>query len=93
MGDINIEHLAKLAGIRVTDAERAAIERDLASIINMIDAMQDIDTAGVAPLSHPLDASARLRPDAVTETDQRDELQAGAPEVADGLYLVPRVVE
>ena len=55
--------------------------------------MQSVDTDGVAPLAHPLDAAQRLRPDALTEAVDRAHYQAGAPAVRDGLYIVPRVVE
>ena len=44
-------------------------------------------------MANPLDAAQPLREDVVTETDQREQLQAVAPAVSDGLYLVPRVVE
>jgi aspartyl-tRNA(Asn)/glutamyl-tRNA(Gln) amidotransferase subunit C len=44
-------------------------------------------------MAHPLDAVQRLRPDAVTETDERDRYQENAPSVSDGLYLVPKVIE
>ena len=44
-------------------------------------------------LSNPLDASQRLRVDEVTESNQRDKFQQIAPDVADGLYRVPRVIE
>ena len=44
-------------------------------------------------MAHPLDAVQRLRPDVVTETDERDRYQQNAPSVADGLYLVPKVIE
>ncbi|MEE3214369.1 MAG: Asp-tRNA(Asn)/Glu-tRNA(Gln) amidotransferase subunit GatC, partial [Pseudomonadota bacterium] len=62
-------------------------------ILEMVDQLQAVDTEGVAPLAHPLDATQRLRADEVTETDQRDDFQRCAPQVENGLYLVPRVVE
>jgi aspartyl-tRNA(Asn)/glutamyl-tRNA(Gln) amidotransferase subunit C len=55
--------------------------------------MQQIDTEGVEPLAHPLDAVQRLRADEVTELNQRDKLQAVAPAVEEGLFLVPKVIE
>lgn len=45
------------------------------------------------PMAHPLDAVQKLRPDVVTETNQRDAFQAIAPATEDGLYLVPKVIE
>ena len=59
----------------------------------MIDQLQALDTRGVEPMSHALDLVQRLRPDAVTEPDQREPYQAVAPEVERGLYLVPKVIE
>lgn len=44
-------------------------------------------------MANPLDATQRLRPDAVTEINRREEFQAIAPAVENGLYLVPRVIE
>ena len=55
--------------------------------------MNQVDTTGVQPLSNPLDSRQRLRADEVTETDQRDKFQNIAPDVAEGLYRVPRVIE
>ena len=60
---------------------------------DMIDAMQAVDTAGVEPLAHPLEATQRLRADVVSETNQREAYQAIAPAVENGLYLVPKVIE
>ena len=90
---IDISHLAGLAQLRLTGAERDAVAADLERIIGMVDQMQAMDTEGVAPLAHPLDTHAILRPDVVTEAVDRELYQAGAPATENGLYLVPRVVE
>ena len=55
--------------------------------------MQAVDTRGVTPLAHPLETTQRLRPDTVTESNQRDAYQAIAPATEAGLYLVPKVIE
>lgn len=90
---IDIAHLSKLAQLALSSDEAERAEADLERIIDMIDSMQAVQTSDVEPLSNPLDASARLRPDIVTEADNREANQASAPATADGLYLVPRVVE
>jgi aspartyl-tRNA(Asn)/glutamyl-tRNA(Gln) amidotransferase subunit C len=59
----------------------------------MFEQMQAVDTTGVVPMSHPLDAVQRLRPDVVCESDQREVFQRIAPDTQNGLYLVPRVIE
>ena len=93
MSDIDIRHLSALAQLKLSDGEARAVAGDLARIIDMVDQMQAMDTDGVKPLAHPLDSAARLRPDAVSETIDRELYQQGAPETDEGLYLVPRVVE
>ena len=55
--------------------------------------LKSVDTEGVEPLAHPLDAVQRLRVDSVTETDQREAFQALAPAAEAGLFLVPKVIE
>lgn len=55
--------------------------------------MQAVDTTGVAPMSHAVDLSQRLREDKATETDRHAKFQQIAPEVESGLYLVPKVIE
>jgi aspartyl-tRNA(Asn)/glutamyl-tRNA(Gln) amidotransferase subunit C len=55
--------------------------------------MRAVDTAGIEPMAHAHEVSLRLRPDAVSETDQRDALMANAPAAEAGLFLVPKVIE
>jgi len=61
--------------------------------LDFVAQMSAVDTAGVSPMAHPMDAAQRLRPDTVTETDQRERFQSIAPQVEAGLYLVPKVIE
>lgn len=89
----DIEKLAELARIQITDDQVAATADRLANVLSLVDQLQDADTTGVSPMAHPMDAVQRLRPDAVTEPNRRDAFQAIAPATEDGLYLVPRVIE
>jgi aspartyl-tRNA(Asn)/glutamyl-tRNA(Gln) amidotransferase subunit C len=91
--EIDLTHLCRLAQLALDDDARQAAKQDLLRIIDMVDQMQAMDTEGVEPLSHPLEQPQRLRADTVTETVDRERFQAIAPATADGLYLVPRVVE
>ncbi|RPG25773.1 MAG: Asp-tRNA(Asn)/Glu-tRNA(Gln) amidotransferase subunit GatC [Gammaproteobacteria bacterium TMED92] len=90
---IPIDHLANLARLTFEPAAGAEARLDLEKIITMIDAMQTVDTREVAPLSHPLDSSQRLRKDIANEHDQREKFQTNAPSTSDGYYLVPRVID
>ncbi|MDW5378613.1 Asp-tRNA(Asn)/Glu-tRNA(Gln) amidotransferase subunit GatC [Halomonas sp. HP20-15] len=89
----DVRRAAFLARLGLNDDEAAGYVDDLSRILEMVDRLQAVDTTGVAPLAHPLDATQRLRADEVTESDQRERFQRCAPAVENGLYLVPRVVE
>lgn len=89
----DIEKVAVLARIKVDDEQVSALEKDLGNILDLVDQLGAADTDSVEPMAHPLDAVQRLRPDEVTETDQRSAFQSIAPATEDGLYLVPRVIE
>ncbi len=89
----DVEKIAQLARLDVDANEAQEVTKRIGSILELIDQMQDVDTKNVAPLAHPFDAIQRLRPDEVTETDQREYLQRIAPATQDGLYLVPKVIE
>lgn len=89
----NVMRAAHLARLGLDDARAESYVEDLSRIIEMVDRLGEIDTDGVMPLSHPLDATQPLRADEVIEPDRRDVFQSVAPATADGLYLVPRVVE
>ena len=86
----NIAHLARLA---VSEADIPEYARNLSNILELVEQMSAVDTSDVEPMAHPLDMAQRLRPDEVTETDQRDRFQENAPSVEAGLYLVPKVIE
>lgn len=88
-----VRNIAWLARLAAGEDEFEEYRRDLDNILGLVNEMNGVDTTNVPPLAHPLDLSARLRADQVTETHQREKFQAIAPETADGYYLVPRVIE
>jgi aspartyl-tRNA(Asn)/glutamyl-tRNA(Gln) amidotransferase subunit C len=97
LSDDQVRRLARLARIAVRADETAAVIDRLNRVLGLVDQMRAVDTTGIEPMAHPLDAhlpgGQRLRPDEVSETDQRAAQQAVAPAVQDGLYLVPKVIE
>jgi len=88
-----ITHIAHLARLELGPDGAAAMQQELNAILALVDQMAAVDTEGVAPMSHPQQAMQRLREDRVTESDQRSRFQPIAPQVEDGLYLVPKVIE
>jgi aspartyl-tRNA(Asn)/glutamyl-tRNA(Gln) amidotransferase subunit C len=93
LSDDQIRRIARLARIAIRDDESGAVRERLNRVLGLIDEMRAVDTAGIAPMSHPSDMAQRLRADKATEADRREEHQAVAPAVEDGLYLVPKVIE
>ncbi|MGH8199182.1 MAG: Asp-tRNA(Asn)/Glu-tRNA(Gln) amidotransferase subunit GatC [Steroidobacteraceae bacterium] len=89
-----IESIAHLARLELEPAEVPVYQESLSRIIDLVGELDRADTAGVAPMAHPLPGlTQRLRPDDVTEQDRHELYQANAPQVAAGLYLVPKVIE
>ncbi len=88
-----VNKIAWLGRIAIDDDKIEAYARDLSGILDFVEQMSAVDTSAVEPMAHPQDLAQRLRPDAVTETDQREAFQAIAPMVEAGLYLVPKVIE
>jgi aspartyl-tRNA(Asn)/glutamyl-tRNA(Gln) amidotransferase subunit C len=90
----DVEKIAHLARLAITDSEMPVYVSSLSSIVAFVDELARVDTANVEPMAHPLDGQhQRLRADEVTETDRHAQYQANAPAVQAGLYLVPRVIE
>ncbi len=94
----DVKHIANLAQLELSDAQASKTLGQLNGIFALVGQMSAVDTTGIEPLSHPIaahmpDLSLRLRPDAVTEPNLRENYQQPAPAVQDGLYLVPRVIE
>jgi len=95
----DVQKIARLARLAMSEAEIAAARSQLSGIFDLIAEMQAVDTKGVTPMSHAQDVSQRLREDVVTEANQRELFQSlapqykGSPQVEAGLYLVPQVIE
>ncbi len=88
-----VRRIAELARIEVPEERVAAVQQSLNGILGLVERMRAVDTTGVEPMAHAVDMTQRLREDRVTEADQHVSFQASAPQVEDGLYLVPKVIE
>lgn len=91
--DEQIQRIAHLARLRIAESEQTDYRDKLSSILDYVAQMDQVDTSGTPPMAHPLHIQQPTRPDAVTESNQREALQAIAPAVEKGLYLVPKVIE
>lgn len=88
-----VSAIANLARLSLNDTQSTEYAQSLNKILGMMETLKGINTDGVEPLKSPFDHPQPLRDDVVTETNHREQYQAVAPAVQDGLYLVPRVIE
>jgi aspartyl-tRNA(Asn)/glutamyl-tRNA(Gln) amidotransferase subunit C len=90
----DVEKIAQLARLSITEQEMPVYVTSLSSIVNFVDELSRVQTAGIEPMAHPLDGQhQRLRADVATESDNHEKYQANAPAVQGGLYVVPRVID
>jgi aspartyl-tRNA(Asn)/glutamyl-tRNA(Gln) amidotransferase subunit C len=93
----DVQRIAHLARLELASADAEHTLAQLNAFFLLVEKMQAVDTTGIAPLAHPIEhienVALRLREDAITEAVDRDTNQSPAPEVRDGLYLVPQVLE
>ncbi|NLC36369.1 MAG: Asp-tRNA(Asn)/Glu-tRNA(Gln) amidotransferase subunit GatC [Alcaligenaceae bacterium] len=96
----DVMRIAQLARIQLSPDDTAQTQKDLTKILGLMARLQAVDTQGVEPMAHPLsahqDIQLRLREDIAAATlteSERDAQMANAPAQADGLFLVPTVIE
>lgn len=87
--DIDIAHVAKLARLGLTDDEMTHYRDQLGVILDHAALVQSLETDGVEPTAHPLQLVNGFREDLITESLDRDEVLAQAPEARDGYFVVP----
>lgn len=88
-----VHTIARLARLEIDDSELEKYGSELSNILNLVEQMNAVDTSGIEPMTHPFDATLKMRADEVTESNQRDKFQAIAPSAENGLYLVPKVID
>ena len=88
-----VRHIARLARIAMSDAEIEALAPELNNILGWIEQLGEVDTDGVEPLTAVISNKFRLREDAVTDGDCRDDVLANAPDAQHGFFAVPKVIE
>lgn len=88
----DVAHVARLARLDLTEAERARLVAELGAVLDHAADVAALDTAGVAPTAHPLPLRNVLRPDDPRPALDRDEVLAMAPRAEDGRFRVPPIL-
>jgi aspartyl-tRNA(Asn)/glutamyl-tRNA(Gln) amidotransferase subunit C len=86
-------HIAKLARIAMSEEELARLVPELNAIIGWVEQLAEVNTDGVEPLTAVIEQKLRLRDDAVTDGNIRDDVLANAPAAQYGFFAVPKVIE
>jgi aspartyl-tRNA(Asn)/glutamyl-tRNA(Gln) amidotransferase subunit C len=88
-----VRRIARLARLRVDDAQVAQIQGELNAILGWIDQLNEVDVSGVEPLTGGALMAMRMREDVVTDGGQAEAVLSNAPERDGPFYTVPKVVE
>ena len=88
-----VRHIAKLARLKMSDAEVEALVPELNNILGWVEQLGEVDTDGVEPLTAVIVQKLRLRDDVVIDGDCRVAVLANAPDAQHGFFAVPKVIE
>jgi aspartyl/glutamyl-tRNA(Asn/Gln) amidotransferase C subunit len=89
----DVHHVAKLARLRLSGSEVEAYQEDLNSILTYVEALEEIDTRRVAPMSHVMESKNIWREDTPTDTGRPEDLLTNAPMSEKGCFKVPRILD
>ena len=93
ISDEPIEYVGILAKLELSDEEKEQAKKDMGSMLDYIDKLNELDTTGVEPMSHVFPVNNVFREDVVTNGDDRDNILANAPEEKDGAFVVPKTFD
>lgn len=93
ISDETIEYVGILAKLELSDEEKEAAKKDMASMLDYIDKLGELNTDDVEPMSHVFPVNNVMREDVVTNGDGKAETLANAPETNDSGFVVPKTVE
>ena len=93
ISDETMEYVGILAKLELPEEEKEQAKKDMETMLDYIDQLNELDTTGVEPMSHVFPVHNVFREDVVTNGDDRDNMLANAPEERDGQYQVPKTVE
>jgi aspartyl-tRNA(Asn)/glutamyl-tRNA(Gln) amidotransferase subunit C len=91
--DETIEYVGILAKLELSDDEKEQAKKDMASMLDYIDKLGELDTTGIEPMSHVFPVENVMREDEVTNGDGSEETLANAPERHDTTFVVPKTVD
>lgn len=92
--EVDIRHIARLARLELTDAEMAALRKEIPEILGYVQQLQEVDVEGVEPTAHAADIVNVMRADEIGDCQSLDKTMKNAPAVAEGeLFKVAKVLD
>lgn len=91
--DLDIEYVANLACLELTEAEKAEFGGQLHQILGYVEKLKEVDVADVEPMAHPIPMVNVMRPDERRPSLPHEEAMGNAPQAVNGLFQVPKIVE
>lgn len=88
-----VRRIARLARIKITDAEAAGLEKELTQILEWVEQLDEVDTKNVEPMTRVVAQKLKKRKDVVNDGEKADDVTANAPMTEDHFFVVPKVVE
>jgi aspartyl-tRNA(Asn)/glutamyl-tRNA(Gln) amidotransferase subunit C len=88
-----VRRIARLARIRVTDAEARSLQKELSEILDWVNQLNEVDTSDAEPMTRVTPMTLKSRADVVTDGEMADAIVKNAPMSAEHFFLVPKVVE
>jgi aspartyl-tRNA(Asn)/glutamyl-tRNA(Gln) amidotransferase subunit C len=91
--DNTVKRIARLARLRISDAEAGALKGELNGILTWVEQLNEVDTTGVEPMTRVVPIELPQRADVVTDGNIADDIVRNAPRAEDHFFVVPKVVE
>ena len=91
--EATVRRIARLARIKITDAEATGLVKELSGILNWVEQLDEVDTSAVEPMTRVVPIELKKREDAVTDGGKADDILKNAPLAEDGFFVVPKIVE
>ena len=91
--EVTVRRIARLARIKITEAEAKGLVKELSGILNRVQQLDEVDTSAVEPMTRVVPIELKKREDIVNDGGKADEILKNAPMAEDGFFVVPKIVE
>jgi aspartyl-tRNA(Asn)/glutamyl-tRNA(Gln) amidotransferase subunit C len=91
--EATVRRIARLARIKVTDAEAKGLEGELSGILDWVKQLDEVDTKNVEPMTRVVPIAMKMRADKITDGEKAADVTANAPLTEDNFFVVPKIVE